>query len=121
MKLERRNFLAGAAVRAIAIFAPALASFLPLAACAGNFYAGISSNTVPWPGGVVPYEFTNTLTAAQTNTYLNGLREWELAANVKFVPHTNQPNWILFTYNTNFLDFVAGGYSPQVITVSSLS
>ena len=36
-------------------------------------------------------------------TYLDGLREWELAANVKFVPHTNQTHWILFTYNTNWL------------------
>ncbi|MGO9587962.1 MAG: M12 family metallopeptidase [Limisphaerales bacterium] len=89
---------------------------------AGNFYAGTSPANVPWPGGIVPYEFTNTLTAAQTNTYLNGLREWELAANVKFVPHTNQANWILFSYNTNFLDFVSGAsYSPQLVTVSSLS
>ena len=88
---------------------------------AGNFYAGTSPTNVPWPGGVVPYEFTNTLTAAQTNTYLAGLREWELAANVKFVPHTNQTRWVLFAYNTNFLDFVAGGYNPQLVTVSSLS
>jgi hypothetical protein len=58
------------------------ASLLP----AANFYAGISPATVPWPGGIVPYEFTNTLTAAQTNTYLDGLREWELAANVKLRP-----------------------------------
>ena len=88
---------------------------------AGNFYAGISPANVPWPGGIVPYAFTNTLSPAQTITYLNGLREWELAANVKFIPHTNQTRWILFTYNTNFLDNVSGGYSPQVITVSSLS
>jgi hypothetical protein len=88
---------------------------------AGNFYAGTTPATVPWTNGVVPYEFTNTLTAAQTNTYLAGLREWELAANVKFVPHTNQTRWILFTYNTNYLDNVAPGYNPQVVTVSSLS
>ncbi len=88
---------------------------------AGNFYAGTSPANIPWPGGVVPYEFTNTLTAAQQQTYLDGLREWELAANVKFVPHTNQARWILFSYDTNFLDFVAGGsYSPQMVTVSSL-
>ena len=89
---------------------------------AGNFYAGTSPTNVPWPGGIVPYEFTNSLTTTQQVTYLDGLREWELAAKVKFVPHTNQPNWILFTYNTNFIDYVAGGSrSPQVITISSLS
>ncbi|HVU27545.1 MAG TPA: M12 family metallopeptidase [Verrucomicrobiae bacterium] len=89
---------------------------------AANFYAGISPANVPWPGGIVPYEFTNTLTAAETNTYLNALREWELAANVKFVPHTTETRWILFDYNTNFLDYVSGGsYNPQIVTVSSLS
>ena len=91
-------------------------------AYAGNFYAGTTPATVPWPGGIVPYEFTNTLTPAEQQTYLDGLREWELAAKVRFVPHTNQANWILFSYNTNFLDYVAGGsYSPQIVTVSSLS
>ena len=69
-----------------------------------NFYAGISPANVPWPGGIVPYEFTNALTSAQTNTYLDGLREWQLAANVSFVPHTTQTHWILFTYNTNGFD-----------------
>ena len=91
-------------------------------AYAGNFYAGTSPASVPWPGGIVPYEFTNTLTPAEQQTFLDGLREWELAANVKFVPYTNQSRWVLFSYNTNFLDYVAGGsYSPQVVTVSSLS
>ena len=96
-------------------------SFLPFSACGGNFYAGTSPANVPWTNGIVPYEFTNTLTAAQQQTYLDGLREWELAANVSFVPHTTETRWILFDYNTNFLDFVAGGYSPQLVTVSSLS
>src|ERR1022692_4206127 len=90
-------------------------------ATAGNFYAGISPANVPWTNGIVPYEFTNTLTAAETNPYLAGLREWELAANVKFVPHTNQTLWILFTYNTNFQNTFYGNYSPQVVDISSLS
>lgn len=94
----------------------------PGPARAGNFYAGTTPATVPWPGGTVPYEFTNSLTPAEEQTYLDGLREWELAGGVRFVPHTNQANWILFCYDTNFLDYVAGGsYSPQVVTVSSLS
>jgi Astacin (Peptidase family M12A) len=95
---------------------------MPLAVCGANFYAGISPTNVPWPGGIVPYEFTNALTSTQQVTYLDGLREWELAGYVKFVPHTMQTNWILFTYNTNFIDYVAGGSrSPQVVTISSLS
>jgi parallel beta-helix repeat protein len=88
---------------------------------AANFYAGTSPTNIPWPGGVVPYEFTNTLTAAEQQTYLDGLREWELAGNVKFVPHTNQTHWILFAYNTNGFDNVSSTTNPQVVSVSSLS
>ena len=74
-----------------------------------------------WTNGIVPYEITNGLNTAQSNTYLAGLREWELAANVKFVPHTNQNHWILFTYNTNWIDNVSSSTNPQIVTVSSLS
>ena len=37
---------------------------------AGNFYAGTSPANVPWPGGIVPYEFTNTLTAPYMSTFI---------------------------------------------------
>ncbi len=90
-------------------------------AAAGNFFAGTSPANLPWPGGIVPYEFTNSLTAAETNTYLNGLREWELAANVQFVPHTTQTTWIVFGYDTNGFDDYSGGHSPQFVSVASFS
>jgi parallel beta-helix repeat protein len=114
LKIEKTQFspLRLAIVLFIAFFRTALA---------GNFYAGTSPANVPWPSGIVPYEFTNTLTAAQTNTYLAGLREWELAGNVKFVPHTSQTHWILFTYNTNGFDNVSSATNPQVVSVSSMS
>src|ERR1700690_2682894 len=80
-----------------------LAALFAASAQGGNFYFGTSPSNVPWTNGIVPYEFTNTLTAAQQQTYLDGLREWELAAKVQFVPHTNQARWILFAYNTNFI------------------
>ena len=99
-------------------------SFLLLFACrllGGNFYTGTTPATVPWTNGIVPYEFTNTLSAAQKQTYLDGLREWELAANVKFVPHTNQPRWILFAFNSNNFNNVSVGYDPQIVNIASLS
>jgi hypothetical protein len=99
----------------------ALALVIPRVVPAGNFYSGRSPSNVPWPGGVVPYEFTNSLTPQELETYMDGLREWELAANVSFVPHTNQTHWVLFTYNTNWIDNVSPGTNPQVVTVGSLS
>jgi hypothetical protein len=70
---------------------------------AGNYFGGVSPASVPWPGGIVPYLFdTNyTITTTQKNIILAGLREWELAANVKFVPYTNQANYVLLQYTND--------------------
>jgi hypothetical protein len=70
---------------------------------AGNYFQGVSPATVPWPGGIVPYLFdTNyTITATESNDIVAGLSEWELAANVKFVPYTNQTNHVLLQYTND--------------------
>ena len=87
---------------------------------AGFFYTGVTPTNLLWSGGIVPYEFHTNLTAAQKQTYLNGLREWELAANVKFIPRTNQTQYILFKYNASGFDRVSGS-NPQVVEINSLS
>jgi hypothetical protein len=89
-------------------------------ATAGLFYANTSPANVPWPGGVIPYLFDPGLTSAETNTYLHGLREWELAANVQFVPRSNQTQYILFKYDPNGPNRYSGA-NPQVVEVNSLS
>jgi hypothetical protein len=120
--IQKLDRLGGAAIRFCLRCWLFLFVAAPLAVSAANFYVGISPSTVPWTNGVVPYEFSNVLTATEKQTYLNGLNEWTLAGNVQFIPHTTQTNWILFSYNTNFIDYVAGGSdNPQVITISSLS
>jgi hypothetical protein len=114
----------GRSVRRIWLFALNVLTVVlgPFAVCAGNFYAGLSPANVPWTNGLVPYEFATTnLTVGQRQTYLDGLREWELAANVKFVPRTNQTRYVLFPYNTNGFDNVSSGYSPQVVSIDRLS
>jgi len=91
---------------------------------AGNYFQGVSHTSVFWPGGVVPYLFdTNyTLTSTQKSVIIAGLREWELAANVKFVPYTNQANYVLLQY-TN--DGSGSGYcllgTPATIMLHGLA
>lgn len=91
-------------------------------AVAGLFYAGVSSTNLFWPGGIIPYEFdTNSaLTAAQKATYLDGLREWELAANVHLVARTVETNYLLlrFGFQQGVNTFVLG--TPSVLTIDSL-
>jgi len=87
---------------------------------AGFFYPGTASNNVPWPGGVIPYVFAPNLTAAQQQTYLDGAREWELAANVRFIPRTSESHYILFHYDPAGPNVVSNG-SPQGVAVNSLS
>ncbi|HLX71638.1 MAG TPA: M12 family metallopeptidase [Verrucomicrobiae bacterium] len=71
-------------------------------AFAGNFFAGATN--VFWPGGTIPYAFdTNnyTITATEQSVILAGLREWQLAANVQFVPYTNQANHVILQFTND--------------------
>ncbi len=99
-----------------------LAAAWPQAGLGSNFYQGVSSNTTYWPGGTIPYKFDTNISSAEQTIYLDGMKEWELAANVHFVPYSNQANYVLlrFDYTLGTDTFVL---SPpeSVLTVDTLS
>ncbi len=86
-----------------------------------NFYQGVATNSLPWPGGIVPYVFDASVTANEQPVYLAGMREWELAANIHFVARTTQPNYVIlkFDYMQGTNTYVAS--SPPVMTIDVLS
>ncbi len=79
--------------------AVSLGAYLTPFALAGLHPASVSAGNVPWTGGVVPYVFDPALSVAQRETYLDGLREYELAANVQFIPRLAQTRYVLFKYS----------------------
>jgi parallel beta-helix repeat protein len=90
-------------------------------AWAANFYAGVATNDLPWPGGIVPYVFTTNVSAAEQVVYLNGMKEWSLSANIQFVPWTTQTNHVILD-----LDYLQGTNTyvasvPPVMTIDNLS
>jgi len=89
---------------------------------AGLFYQDVSPTNTFWPDGIIPYEFdaSSALTAAQKATYLDGLREWELAANLHLVPRVAQTNYLQlrFGFQQGVNTFVLG--TPNVLTIDSL-
>jgi parallel beta-helix repeat protein len=89
-------------------------------ACAGLYVSTISPGNVPWPGGVVPYVIDPALSPAQRQTYLDGLREYELAANVHFVPRSSESQYILFKYNAAGPNAVSGN-NPQSVEINLLT
>lgn len=90
------------------------------AAFAGLHYNDVSPGNVPWPGGVVPYVIDPALSVAQQQTYLDGLREYELAANVHFVPRTSETQYVLFKYAPGGPNSVTGS-NPQLVEISQLT
>lgn len=107
-----------------ALFFAVCISIVCLSICrtanAGLYVNSISPGNVPWPGGVVPYVFDLALSPTQQQTYLNALREYELAANVHFILRTSEAQYIKFKYDPNGFDSVSGS-NPQVVSVSSLT
>lgn len=87
---------------------------------AGFFYNGINPANRPWPGGTVPYVIDPALSAARRQTYLDGIREWELAGNVHFVPRTSETNYVFFKYDPFGPNRVSGS-QPQIVEINSLT
>jgi len=50
--------------------------------------------TILWPGGIVPYLFAANVSPANQQAMLTAMSDWEWVANVKFVPRTNQANYL---------------------------
>lgn len=54
----------------------------------------------PWPKGIIPYDVSKLNPAQATNATL-AMRLWmETDANIRFVPHTTEREYIYFTGNT---------------------
>jgi hypothetical protein len=58
------------------------------------------SGRTTWPGGVMPYTFSSEVSAADRSVILQGMSLLSAAANVSFVPRTNQ---------TSYVQFITGG------------
>jgi len=81
---------------------------------------GIGPGNTPWPGGIVPYVIDPALSAAQQQTYLDGLREWELAGAVHFVARTTETNYAFYKYDPAGPNQFSGS-QPQVIEINALT
>jgi len=66
----------------------------PLRPCSSP--PGCDSNVkgMLWVGGVVPYVFDTLVTAAQQAAMIAAMKEWENVSPVRFVPRTNQNDYI---------------------------
>jgi hypothetical protein len=97
------------------------AGIVSATALAANFYQGVATNHLSWPGGIVPYVFTTNVTSAEQTVYLQGMNEWALGANVQFIPRTTQSNYVIldldYLQETN--EYVAT--VPAVMTIDNLS
>jgi hypothetical protein len=76
----------------------------------------------PWPGGVIPYDLSK-LTPPQQTIALRAMQRWlDTGANIKFVPRTNQTEYVNFTgrtdagNNTSHLGFKKGERTDINIT-----
>jgi hypothetical protein len=87
---------------------------------AGFLYQGLSPANPPWPGGVVPYVIDPALSAAQRQTYLDGIREWELAGNVRFIARTSETDYVFLKYDPQGPNRVSGS-QPQVVEINALT
>lgn len=102
------------------VLAAALLAVMTPSARGGFHYQGISPSNHPWPGGTIPYVMDPALSPAQRQAYLDGVREWELACDIHFIPRTTEADYILFQYHPSGPNSVSGS-QPQLVQVNSLT
>ena len=71
----------------------------------------------PWPDGIIPYDITK-LTPPQQALALRAMQRWmDTGAKIKFIPRTNQVEYVNFTGQTNAGNNTSVvGYKPGVRT-----
>jgi len=84
--------------------------------------AEMPETPVAWPGGVIPYDITK-LSELQQKHALKAMQRWQdTGANLRFVPRTNQSEYVNFTGRTNagnstsFVGFKKGEHADINIT-----
>ena len=79
-----------------------LAAFASAGADSDLFHvAAHSKRPLPWPDGIVPYDISK-LTGDQQKTVLKAMQRWmETGARVRFVPRSNQVEYVHFTGKTD--------------------
>lgn len=87
---------------------------------AGFLYPGSAPSNRLWPTGVVPYVIDPALTPAQRQTYLDGIREWELAGAVQFIPRTTEADYVYLKYDPLGPNRVSGS-QPQIVEINALT
>jgi hypothetical protein len=75
---------------------------------------GKTEKPLPWPNGVIPFDISN-LSEAQAENARQAMQLWlATGANIKFVPHTTETEYVYFTgltdagNNTTFNGFRSG-------------
>jgi hypothetical protein len=114
-----RQFLCPGIVSLIFLVLPN--SFISGTARAATFYPGVSPTNLPWPGGIIPYEFDLSVSPAQRTPYLGGLKEWELAGNIQLTPRSGEANYLLLTYDPFAPQNMVGGTMPVTMTLNVLT
>jgi len=75
-------------------------------------FASLGSFT-PWPSGNVYYSFSNNISAIAQKAFLDAANEWATFANLHFIAHTTQANYVTIAENTN--TNIDGGFSFSAV------
>src|ERR1035437_10403708 len=77
-------------------------------------------NYAAWTGGVMPYTYAPNMPQATINTFEAAMREWQKAANLKFIPRTiDEANYIYVQTNTGGNSYVGMLGGAQVINIDA--
>src|SRR5580765_4242652 len=104
MNPKKRTLLRSIRSLFLLCFFAALFAVLATFACADSDPAHVAAHSkkpLPWPEGIVPYDISK-LTEDQQRTVLKAMQRWrDTGARIRFVPRSNQVEYVYFTGKTD--------------------
>jgi hypothetical protein len=70
-----------------------------------------------WPGGQVPFRYDDNVTDENKTRMYDAMRDWELAANVDFVPRADHEYYIHIQNSSRNSSFVGKSHAGQVVNI----
>jgi Astacin (Peptidase family M12A) len=78
-----------------------------------------STNAQLWSNGFVPYRFALNVTSAQQQIAMAAMNQWASTANIRFVPRTNEDDYITFQSHVDINDsWVGRRGGEQIINIA---
>ena len=67
---------------------------------------GFFTTQAIWEDSIIPFDFDGAVLSSDTSVVYDAMREWTTKTKVRFIPHTDETNFVRFSYGDGYGSFI---------------